>query len=132
MTKVRKKPLTQAERAAARADARMMVIGHVLELYERLVEQDGLTQVQVAERLGVSRALVSRLVAGSGNWTLDTVGDLLGAMDARIINVEVRRLSELQRLNSRHDLLLQLEANKPRAATSSASPNKLVIEERAR
>jgi transcriptional regulator with XRE-family HTH domain len=58
-------------------------------LFEDLEKEKKLNQAALADRLGVSRARVSKLAA-PGNWTLDTVADLLAAMEAKLTNVEVK------------------------------------------
>jgi DNA-binding phage protein len=43
----------------------------------------GVTQASVARDLGVDRATISRLLAGGGNPTIRTIGELAGAMGYR-------------------------------------------------
>src|SRR5262249_39772289 len=43
-------------------------------------EKSGLSQADLARRLGKGTDLVCRLLGGPGNWTLDTLSDLLFAI----------------------------------------------------
>jgi DNA-binding phage protein len=95
-----------AEQAAARMDARLAITGAVGRLFERLANDGRLNQSRIAERLGLSRARVSRMLSSPGNWTLDTVGDLLLAMNARITRVDVEMISEIPPTNYLHPWLV--------------------------
>lgn len=94
--------ISKAERAAARMDARLAIAGAVVARYEELAREKGLTRSAIAERLGCSRAHVSRLLSGNGNWTLDTVGDLLAAMDAHLATVTVADTAAAPATNEVH------------------------------
>lgn len=91
----------------ARTDARLAIIGEVTKLYERLAAAGLTNQSRIAERLGVSRQYISRLLSGpeSNNWTLNKIGELLAAMDAAIARVEMRPVSELSPPNMFHEWL---------------------------
>lgn len=52
-------------------------------LYDLVLEafgESGLTQAELARRLGKRPEVVCRLLGAPGNWTLDTVSDLLFAI----------------------------------------------------
>lgn len=100
--KPRIEKLSAAQKAHARTLARLTVVGAVANLYEELREREGLNQSRLAERLGCSRSHVSRLLSGPGNWTLDTVGDLLAAMDAKLTRVEATRVQDIPAPNYAH------------------------------
>ena len=50
---------------------------YVLRRFHEAVQQKSLTKAKLARRLGLEPARVSRLLGSPGNWTLDTVSELL-------------------------------------------------------
>ena len=50
---------------------------YVLRRFHAAAERDGLTKARLAKRLGIAPARVTRLLGAPGNWTLDTVSELL-------------------------------------------------------
>lgn len=74
---------------------------YVLRRFHEAVERDGLTKAKLARRLGLEPARVTRLLGSPGNWTLDTVSELL----VGICREELRPRSEpyLQRALRRND-----------------------------
>src|SRR5437867_2944605 len=52
----------------------------VFNLVQREFERSGLTQKDLAARLGKGADQVCRLLGAPGNWTLETVSDLLFAI----------------------------------------------------
>lgn len=50
---------------------------YVLRRFNEAVEREGLTKARLAKRLGIAPARVTRLLGAPGNWTLDTVSELL-------------------------------------------------------
>lgn len=50
----------------------------------KLRQAEGMTQADLAERLGRDKAWVSRKLSGPTNWTLRTFGDLVDAMDGEV------------------------------------------------
>lgn len=56
----------------------------VIRAIEANAAQTGLRRKALAERIGKTPASLSRLLAGPGNWELDTVSDLLFAIDAEL------------------------------------------------
>ena len=98
-----RKALTKAEKAYVRTETRLAIAGAVVRLFEELEKEKKLNQAALADRLGVSRSRVSKLVTAPGNWTLDTVADLLAAMDAKLTAVDVKLRSEIPSPNALHD-----------------------------
>lgn len=54
--------------------------GNVYDLVLNEFEKSGLTQAVIADRLGKAPEVISRWLGAPGNWTLDTVSDLLFSM----------------------------------------------------
>lgn len=87
--------ITEGEKGYARAAVRLKIGRAVWALWDRLREEEGVDQTWLVERLGSNKGRVSRLLNGPGNWTLDTVADLLEAMEGRLTAVEVKRYREV-------------------------------------
>ena len=91
--------LTAAERAYARTETRLLVADAIITLFRKLAERGEINQTRLAERLGVSRAYISKQLGSPGNWTLDTVGDLLAAMDSRLTMIEADKIENIPASN---------------------------------
>lgn len=50
---------------------------YVLRRFHEAAERECLTKAKLARRLGIAPARVTRLLGAPGNWTLDTVSELL-------------------------------------------------------
>lgn len=64
--------------------AQETLIFEVAEMFQKLIEGDGLTREQLAERLGHSEGFVRQILAGDRNMTLRTLSDVAFALDHRI------------------------------------------------
>lgn len=73
--------LTTADKSYFRARTRLNVHSAVLGVFMDKAEREGFTKAQLAKRLGASPAQVTKWLASSGNWQLDTISDLLLAMN---------------------------------------------------
>jgi transcriptional regulator with XRE-family HTH domain len=69
------------------------------ERLEELKEEKGLTQAQVAGRLGVSEQLVSRWLAEPRNITVKAAGRLLAALEAGLL-FDLDRFEDIARSNA--------------------------------
>lgn len=104
MSKEAKIPESELERV--KTDTRLAIIGELTKLYERLAAE-GVNKSRLAERLGVSRAYISQLLSApeDQNWTLDTLSELLAALEARITRIDMTPVNELPPTNEIHPWL---------------------------
>lgn len=123
MAKKKAQPLTEAEKAYARTTTRLQVAAAVWALWERVRDMEDLDQQWLADRLGKDKGRVSRLLREPGNWTMDTVADLLEAMGGRVTKVETMLYSELAR---RPALSNEREGNDPADFTGISREIRLV------
>ena len=85
------KPLSDRERGHASTTTRMIVARAVWDLWDEVVKEEAVDRQWLADRLGKDKTRISRLLNGPGNWTLDTVAELLEAMGGRITTVKAAR-----------------------------------------
>lgn len=77
MTSLRRNPSSTSS-SVLRASSRLK--SRVLALLEGALEASEMSQVQVAEALGIKKAAVNNTLNGSGNITVETLALYLGAM----------------------------------------------------
>ena len=70
-------PLSEYALGYLNGRVRNSVYNFVLQRFHKAVEREGLTKTKLAKRLGLAPARVTRLLRSPGNWTLDTVSELL-------------------------------------------------------
>lgn len=75
--------LSKSYLAYFRESQKNHVYEQVLELFLEKA-QLGFTKKDLAQKLGKNAAQITRWLSGPGNWTLDTISDLLLAMGAEI------------------------------------------------
>jgi len=56
----------------------------VTEALSEMLEEEGVTQTMLAQRLGKTKGLVSQILAGGRNLTLRTIADIADALGYRV------------------------------------------------
>jgi len=79
------------------------VYEEVIKAVEKSAAQCGTTRSGIAENLGYSKAHISRLLSGPSNWTLDTVSNLLFAIDAEMVS-QARFFADCPKENHYHEV----------------------------
>jgi hypothetical protein len=85
------KPIPVDKLAYFRRRLRLQLHELVLRTFD---QQETLTKAELARRIGRAPEVVNRLLGGPGNWTLDTVSDLLIGM-ATLPFFDTKRVSQL-------------------------------------
>jgi hypothetical protein len=98
----------------------------VLNLFQRVSKERGLTKADIARRLNKRPEQVTRWLSAPGNWTLDTVSELMLALGYEPV-VGSRSLAETVHSNDFHPLSI-----KPSQATSTPNASITVSELRIR
>ena len=89
------------------------VYEEVIKAVEKAAEECGTTRSGIAGTLGYSKAHISRLLSGPSNWTLDTISNLLYAVDAEMVS-KVRFFADCPKENHYHEMGEPvIEAKKP-------------------
>jgi hypothetical protein len=97
------KPLTPFQTEYFGARYRNRLHSEVLRLFTLENKRRGLTRADLAKRLGKRPEQVTRWLSAPGNWTLDTVSNLMLAMGYEP-EVGSRCLADIQPQNRYHDL----------------------------
>lgn len=98
----------------------------LMAFFASRAEHFGTTRKDVAERLGKDPSQITRWLSGPGNLTLDTISDLLIALDAHM-EFRARGNEEDSRANFAHPLTINclLTGTKNTGATRTVRPTEL-------
>jgi transcriptional regulator with XRE-family HTH domain len=93
LSELRQKPIPEAILIELEARLQHRIHSMVLDAFN----ESGLSQKELAERLGWDTARVSRCLGTSSNWTLKTVSALLAAIGVDLDNPSYTSIAELER-----------------------------------
>jgi hypothetical protein len=72
-----KLPIPLEKRAYFHARLRNRIYSFVLKKFTEKEKSEGLTKAELARRIGRKPEIITRLLGAPGNWTLETISDLL-------------------------------------------------------
>jgi hypothetical protein len=84
----------------------------VLGVFVEEAEERGINKAYIARRLGKRPEVVGRCLTAPGNWTLDTLAELLGSMGYDV-EIQARRFSNLVFPNRIHDMAISAASTQP-------------------
>jgi hypothetical protein len=122
------KEITAGDKAYFQRRQKNRAYEAVFKRFTQLAGDDELTRAQIARRLKKRPEQITRLLSGPGNWELDTISDLLLAMDAEL-DFRVAPLDERPTPNYAHPLCAvqsnqgQSEAQQTGLAEASQAAN---------
>lgn len=85
--------MTEEAKQVYRARLRLQLFTELRALFRRRQRETGLTQNEVADRLGVDDAVISKRLNGEANLTLNTVSDLARAMEG-LVDVKITAIED--------------------------------------
>ena len=94
----------------------------ILAYFNDLAKEQGLTKKDLATLLNKDPAQITRWFSGPKNWTLDTISDLLLAMDAEIKH-------DIVSLHDNEDQVTKLDSAKRAAFPCTRLTNATILEE---
>lgn len=97
--------ISAGHRAYFRARFRNRLHAAVLSCFMDASCQDGLTKATISRRLGKRPEQITRWLGAPGNWTLDSISDLLLAMNCEL-NVATNSLCDRPASNAAHSWVM--------------------------
>lgn len=119
-------PLNESDKAYFQAKMRRHVHGVVLERFMELSDDDRISRAALAKRLGLSRAQITRWLSSPGNWTLDTLSDLLLAMNCQA-SIIAEKISSQGPRNFVHEFSQEAQPNNDGLAAEHEERSRVVI-----
>lgn len=118
-------PIPPEKRAYFQERLRGRLFDLIMSRFIEARETSGLTQKALARRIGNRADRVNRLLSSPGNWTLDTLSDLLLGIASAELDIAIAPLADQPKRNSHRPdwLVASNEKTKPIAQpTSIAKP----------
>lgn len=108
------------ERFYFRQRYRNRVYNALLSFIEKEIELTGVSRKEIAKKLGKDPSQISRLLSGSSNLTLDTVSDLLYALDAEAEPPQIRRFADKPQPNYVNPLIADIIGKERKSGAAAA------------
>lgn len=93
----------------------------VFNLVIKHFRKSGITQAELAKRLGKGTDRISKMLGAPGNWTIDTAAHLLFAIDGGILAPSAVYPLDRPRRNDTHPHFLNSETNAPTFKLSTSA-----------
>lgn len=107
-------PIPERDVFYYRARQKNRIFDELVTYFARRAEQDGITKAEIARKLKRDPAQVTRWLSQPSNLTLDTISDLLLALDAEM-DCEVAPFEQRAIANAAHPFVAEYwEAGAPR------------------
>jgi hypothetical protein len=120
-------PFSEKTKAYFRERIRNQIYNMVAQEYIRERDTNSLTQAQIARRLGRSAVQISRWLGAPGNWTLDTISDLLLAISGCELDAHCTKVRVASKRNYLGPAWLQPQNVRNDTVNDSAPVNQTVI-----
>jgi transcriptional regulator with XRE-family HTH domain len=116
-------PIPMEKRAYFQERLRGRLFDLVMNRFIEAKETHGLTQKALARRIGNRPDRVNRLLSSPGNWTLDTLSDLLLGIASAELEIAISPLADQPKRNSNRPewLVASNTADKPVTQPASAA-----------
>jgi len=105
----RTEPIPEREIAYFRQRQKNSVLNHIATFFAEEAERNGITRKLIADKLQKDPSQITRWLSAPGNVTLDTISDILLALDAEMEH-RVVRFRDKPSANYEHPLLQSLRA----------------------
>lgn len=106
--------------AEAYMRSRNQSLAHQMILAE--FKKSGINQTELAKRTGKGTDIISRLIGRPGNWTLNTLSDLLFAMSGAAPSYSVSYPLLAPRLNQNKSAWAEKNLNEPNKSPGTSNP----------
>jgi DNA-binding phage protein len=118
---------SKAEFAYFQARLKNRIHDIVVNHYLHLQKEEGLTKAELARRLKTRPEQITRWLSAPGNWQLDTVSNLLLAMQAEP-DFSISKLADRRFNNFSHELAVSSQTAGPNPTTSVEPDDSVPLE----
>jgi hypothetical protein len=111
---------------------RNRVFNRLAAFFAKEAEERGITKKVIAARLGKDPSQITRWLSGPANLTMDSISDILFAMEAEAEPPEIRRLADQPRPNYIDPLIAEIigapRIQKPPKTSVTESSNAMFVD----
>jgi len=119
-----RKPIPSHKLAYFQARLRHNLYDFIISRFQEMEKTEDLTKAELARRIGCEPALITRRLGAPGNWTLDTVSDLLIGIAGEELDPQSKSVLGRAKRNYDGRNWYELEADEPKppASTKAKGP----------